>query len=89
MSGTATPTPQVVSFQNDIVPLFRPMDIQCMKARDIFLIDYDFMSQSANASLILGYLKGDSTPRMPYGGPYWSDAAIQLFQDWINGGFQP
>ena len=38
---------------------------------------------------VLGYLKGTSTPRMPYGGPYWSDAAMQLFQDWINGGYQP
>jgi hypothetical protein len=89
MAGTPTPSPQhAVSFKNDIVPLFRPMDIQCMRAKNVFLIDYGYMSQSGNASMVLGYLKGTSTPRMPFGGPYWSPEAIQLFQDWIDGGYQ-
>jgi hypothetical protein len=79
----------VVSFENDIVPLFRPMDIQCMRARNVFLIDYAYMSVPANANLVLTFLKPTSPRRMPYGGPYWSDDSIQLLQSWIDGGFQP
>lgn len=78
-----------VSFANDIVPLFRPMDVECMKARGVFLIAYDYMKQPGNANDVLAMLKPDADPRMPYGGPYWSDDAIALFQAWIDDGFQP
>jgi hypothetical protein len=81
----------VVSFERDIVPLFRPMDIQCMRGRDtpVLLADYEYMSVPSNAQLVLDFLKGERAPRMPFGGPYWNDDALQLFQDWINGGLQP
>jgi hypothetical protein len=67
------------------------MDIQCMRGRPtpVLLADYDYMKTPGNAEMVLGYLKGDSQPRMPFGGPYWNDDALQLFQDWINGGLQP
>jgi|SRR5580658_4184184 hypothetical protein len=92
------PTPHAdtpaTSFHSDIVPLFRPMDIQCMRGRGVFLADYAFMSAKdngtfSNAVMVLAYLKGDSTPRMPFGGPYWSDESLNLFQSWINGGCRP
>ncbi len=89
MSEKVQPAATVVSFAQDIVPLFRPMDIQCMRGRDVFLIDYQFMSTPDNASMVKSYLTGDSTPRMPYGGPYWSDDSIQLLQSWIDGGYKP
>jgi hypothetical protein len=84
----------VVSFGTDIVPLFRPMDIQCMKGRGVFLVDYNYMSAKtngafSNAGLVLAYLEGDQTPRMPFGGPYWSGESLSLFQSWIDGGCQP
>ncbi|HEY3824679.1 MAG TPA: hypothetical protein VGL82_08975 [Bryobacteraceae bacterium] len=86
----------VVSFAADIVPLFRPMDIQCMRGRDpaVFLADYTYMSAKdsgvfTNATTVLEYLKGDQTPRMPFGGPYWSDESLSLLQSWIDGGCQP
>jgi hypothetical protein len=88
------PDAAAVSFGTDIVPLFRPMDIQCMRGRGVFLVDYDYMSAKDNgafvhAKQVLSYLKGDDTPRMPFGGPYWSDESLGLFQSWINGGCQP
>jgi hypothetical protein len=82
------------SFATDILPLFRPMDIQCMRGRGVLLADYVYMSTQdggtfANATMVLSYLKGDSTPQMPFGGPYWSSESLDLFQSWINGGCQP
>ena len=86
--------PSSVSFEADILPLFRPMDIQCMRGRGVFLADYSYMSQSeggqfANAQNVLANLQATADPRMPFGGPYWSDESLQLFQSWINGGCKP
>jgi len=89
--------PVSVSFERDILPLFRPMDIQCMRGQGagFLLADYQFMSAKddtgayANASLTLDHLTGDETPRMPFGGPYWSDESIDLFRSWIKGGCLP
>ena len=90
MSEKAPAGGPVISFETDIVPLFRPMDIQCMRSRDVFLIDYTYMSTPGNASEVVGLLRGavESTPRMPYGGPYWSEDSIELLQSWIDGGYQ-
>ena len=79
-----------VSFANDIVPLFRPLDVQCMKGKGVFLISYDYMKDPDNAKDVLDRLEpGAGALRMPQGGPYWSDESLALFQAWINGGFQP
>lgn len=78
-----------VSFAKQIAPLFRTMDVQCMRARGVYLKDYEFMKVPDNANLVLDMLKPDAAPRMPYGGPYWTDANIQLLQQWINDGLQP
>jgi hypothetical protein len=82
-----------ISFEKDIVPLFRPMDIECMGGREanpVFLVDYDFMSNRDNALNVIGRLKASAgSGRMPLGGPYWSDESIQLLQDWIDGGAKP
>lgn len=86
--------PAPPSFENDILPLFRPMDIQCMRGLEppkgpVLLANYEYMSKKENdtflnAQNVLDYLKGVKTPRMPFGGPYWSDGNIQKFQDWID-----
>lgn len=81
--------PAAVSFAKQIVPLFRTMDVQCMRSRGVFLINYDYMKDPDNANMVLSMVSPDGDPRMPYGGPYWTDASIQLFQNWINGGLQP
>ena len=91
VKNTASPE---VSFEKDIVPLFRPMDVECMNGKSIFLIDYDFMTQPGNAQNVIDRLKPAVPPdppdpsRMPLGGPYWSDESIQLFQDWMDGGMK-
>lgn len=89
MPENVQPDAPVVSFAQDIVPLFRPMDIQCMKAKNVFLIDYQYMSTPGNAATVKSFLTGEYTPRMPYGGPYWSGDSIELLQNWIDGGYQP
>jgi hypothetical protein len=81
--------PASISFARQIVPLFRTIDVQCMRSRGVFLINYDYMKDPDNANMVLDMVSPDGEPRMPYGGPYWTDASIKLFQDWINGGLQP
>lgn len=92
-----------VSFQNDILPLFTQTDIQHMKGMGVLLDDYAYMSNPAggtvvtcgpftdhcNASAVLAALNGTCQPQMPMGGPYWSAAQIQLFQQWMTDGYQP
>jgi hypothetical protein len=86
-AGTAAP----VSFERDIKPLFRSRDIQSMKQRGVLLDDYAYMSNLDNAQDVLDHLTGDAPPRMPLGGPFWSDAQIDLFKRWMNEtpSFQP
>jgi hypothetical protein len=77
------------SFQNDILPLFRQVDINHMKPMGVLLDQYTYMSTPANAQDVYNHLTGASTPRMPMGGPFWSEAQLQLFQNWMTGGYQP
>jgi hypothetical protein len=62
------------------------------------LADYNYMSDSsgdaefadhANARHVLARLVGDEKPKMPKGGPFWSDDQIGVYQKWINDGFLP
>ena len=90
----AKKAPPPVSFAKQIAPLFRTMDVQCMRARGVYLKNYEYMkggdNPGDNANAVLDKLKPDAEPpRMPDGGPYWTDANIQLFQKWINDGLQP
>lgn len=78
-----------VSFERDIRPLFRPVDIQHMSAMDVALDDYTFMSEPENAQKVLEFLNGTQQPQMPPGGPYWSEEQLNLFARWIEQGRQP
>ena len=85
----------VISFANNIAPLFTAQDVQCMRGLGVLLINYEYMSkqvsgQFRNAQKVLQMLKPGALPdRMPMGGPYWSDANIQLFSDWIAANCPP
>lgn len=79
--GTA---PASVSFQNDILPLFRQQDIDCMSGFGVLLNDYTYMSQPANAQNVYDHLTGTATPRMPMGGPYWTADQLALFNTWMT-----
>ena len=86
-----------VSFAADIVPLFRPIDINHMKPLGVLLDDYTYMSDPsgdgtypdhANTRQVYDNLTGNPPP-MPPGGPYWTSQQLQLFSQWMAGGFQP
>lgn len=79
------------SFKTDILPMFRPGDIDCMDAYDVHLNDYDWMSNPNNARNVYDRLTGKKKPRMPEGGPYWSAEKLQKFNDWmtVDPKFQP
>ena len=77
-----------VSFAKNIAPLFTPGDVTCMGRHGVLLNNYPYMSTPANAQNVLGHLDGSTPPVMPPGGK-WPPAQIQLFRDWIAGGYQP
>ena len=71
-----------VSFERDIVPLFRDRDVRCM-AGAIDLTSYDDVK--ANAQEIYARLtEKDPTKVMPSDG--WGATQITQFKAWINGG---
>jgi hypothetical protein len=78
-----------LSFDRDIRPLFRSMDIDHMSGMDVMLDDYTYMSNPANAQAVYEYLNGTQQPQMPPGGPYWSDEHLKLFAQWMEQGRQP
>ena len=86
----------LVSFAADIAPLFTEGDIDCMSETGVELNDYGYMSNGtgddkfpdhANARHVYARLTGNERPRMPMGGPYWQEAQLQLFNQWMTGGF--
>lgn len=67
-------------------------------AKGLPLIDASLIGKNPGvgdqANLVISLKTGVSVnnhkfPRMPYGGPYRTDAEIQLIVDWINGGCKP
>lgn len=98
LDASMQPLAPAPSFQTDIKPLFRAKDIHCMAGQGVLLDDYAYMSNPstdetyadhANARNVYARLTGDDTPRMPMGGPYWSDTMLTSFKSWMDGGFQP
>ncbi|HEY5711125.1 MAG TPA: hypothetical protein VIT38_04445 [Allosphingosinicella sp.] len=88
-----------VSFATQIRPMFRSVDINCMSGFDVLLDDHRYMSDPAgsadypdhaNARRVLCYLSpGGCEPRMPMHGPYWSDAQLALYRQWMDDGYLP
>jgi hypothetical protein len=82
-----------VSFARDIKPLFRPIDIKHMNPYGVHLDVYSYMSDPTadhtHATTVFDYLTGDRTPRMPEGGPFWSQQQMDLYQQWMTDGFLP
>jgi hypothetical protein len=88
--------PVPVSFIQDIAPLFEARDVTCMARLDIRLNDHGYMSDAmgndkfadhANARDVYAHLTGTARPRMPMGGPYWAEAQLRLFDQWMIDGF--
>lgn len=78
-----------ISFERDIRPLFRDIDIDHMEPMGVLLDDYAWMSDAENAKKVHQFLTGDLTPQMPPGGPYWSEQQLGMFSEWMDGGRKP
>lgn len=78
-----------LSFEKDIRPLFRAIDIQHMSRMKVFLDDYTFMSNLENAQSVYEYLNGTRQPQMPPEGPFWSPEQLERFAQWMNEGRRP
>ena len=76
-----------VSFQNDIMPLFKQFQAQMMWRFD--LTNYDAVR--ANAQMILTRIANEGGAGYMPPPPFdpLTDAQIEMFRQWINGGFQP
>jgi hypothetical protein len=82
------PPAPTTSFARDVLPLFRPVDIQHMKNRGLDLTDFDAVRSSA--TLISKPLKGQGGRRMPPPPDAPLTAAqIERFDTWIAEGFPP
>lgn len=79
------------SFKTDILPMFQPRDINCMKRRGVPLDSYEWISNPKNARQVYNRLSGKETPRMPEGGPYWDAGMLKKLNDWmtVDPKFQP
>jgi hypothetical protein len=82
----------------EIKSMFTPDQVNCMSGLDVHLDDLAYMSAAAgdatyadhaNARHVYGHLTGTETPRMPPGGPFWSDGMLAKYQSWMQGGFAP
>jgi hypothetical protein len=82
----------VTSYNADILPLFRPRDIQCMSGRGVLLDQAAWMTDPAgdarfadhaNARLVAEQIVQQS---MPPDRP-WPAEEIARYQDWMAGGF--
>ena len=78
-----------VGFAQDIRPLFTDLDVAHMRHQLVKLDDFDYMRNPHHAERVL---KAVSTGKMPprrSGEPVWPPETVQLFRDWMDGGYQP
>jgi Ferritin-like len=88
MHGEGPPPAPTTSFARDVVPMFRPVDIQHMRARGLDLTDFDAVR--SRATLISKRLKGiGGRPMPPPPDAPLTAAQIERFDTWIAEGFPP
>jgi hypothetical protein len=79
-----------VSFEKDIKPLFRQIDIDHMNKHKILLDNYTYMSDASNdhgnPQAVEETLINQS---MPPGGPYWNAQQLDFFKQWKSDGYRP
>jgi hypothetical protein len=69
----------------------------------VLLDQYDWMSDASGGSIgdcgqfddhangrsVHAFLTGECMPRMPLGGPFWTEDLLDVYQHWMDDGFQP
>jgi hypothetical protein len=71
------------SFKTDILPMFRPGDIDCMVDYGVLLDEYEWMSNPDNANNVYLHLTGKKKPQMPPDKP-WTGEMLKKFNDWMT-----
>ncbi|WP_157181339.1 hypothetical protein [Actinopolymorpha alba] len=80
----------VVSFSKDIRPLFTEVDIAHMRRLNVYLDDYEYMSDRDHSAAVERQLSSKRMPPSTRGGAGpWPDEHIALFRAWIDGDYQP
>ena len=77
------------SFKTDIVPLFTSVDIEHMSRLEVPLDDYGYMSQPDNAAGVYHQVSNGTMPPSASGEQPWSEDKVQLFKQWMDGGYAP
>ena len=83
--ATATAAP---GFARDILPLFRPIDIEHMGRVGIHLDQYEYMSVNKNAERVYGSIAAKRMPP-PVEDAAWSQEQVALLRAWIDAGMLP
>ena len=78
----------VPGFARDILPLFRPLDVEHMAKGRVLLDQYAYMSVRENAERVYDSL---ATKRMPppEENATWSPEQVALLRAWIDAGMLP
>jgi hypothetical protein len=82
-------SPMATSFKTDIVPLFTSVDIEHMSRLEVPLDDYAYMSQPDNAAGVYQQVSNGTMPPSASGEQPWSEDKVQLFKQWMDGGYAP
>ena len=77
-----------VSFAQDIRRLFTDMDIAHMKGPGVLLDNFEYLRDPAHAQKVLDAVSTGAMPPHGSGEPSWPPESVQLFRDWIAGGYQ-
>ena len=75
-------------FARDILPLFRPVDIEHMTAGGVLLDQYDYMSVPENAERVYNSVAAKRMPP-PNEEATWSPERVALLRAWIDAGMRP
>jgi hypothetical protein len=82
-------TSATVGFQANILPMFTEMDISHMGRGGVSLNSYPYMSNPDNAQKVYDQVSSGAMPPGDSGEDPWSPAQVALFQQWMQGGYQP
>ena len=82
-------SPMAVSFTTDVMPLFTSVDIEHMSRLEVPLDDYAYMSQPDNAAGVYHQVSNGTMPPSASGEQPWSEDKVQLFKQWMDGGYAP
>ena len=79
-----------VSFERDIRPLFRQIDIAHMNKYRVLLDNFAYTADPSNDHCNAQAVEDSLTNQsMPPGGPYWSNEQLVLYKQWRSDGYLP